>query len=109
MKRLGRNVVLYNPAKKKRCVVDYAETPVAGFYNQSQIMGLYPGEVYQSMVRGKGYQRSWVGDIPEKILVDQMHFPAAKVSKGFLEFVPQEQKKDLYSCILGLSNDGKLV
>ena len=41
------------------------------------------------------------------MLVDQMNFPAAKVSHGFIQFIPdmEVRTKYLYSCIMRLPPD----
>jgi hypothetical protein len=87
-----------NPTGRKRCIVEYTEIDVAKSYNRSQITGLYPG---------RGENKHWIGDIPfwTSVLVDQMNFPFAKVSHGFLEFVPEKHKYGLYSCIIGMPPD----
>ena len=89
-----------NSKKRKRCIVEFTEINVADHYNRNETWGLYPGSAPDSMMTlpGRPYKRYpthyWGGHYPfwKQVLVDQLHFPAVKVSQGFLGIVPEEDR-----------------
>ena len=91
--------------KRKRCTVEYSEIAVARYYNRTNIRGLYPGMVPEHMMidpatgkREKSY--SWAGHkrFWKNALVEQMNFPAVKVSHGFMNSMTEDEQHKLYSC-----------
>ena len=82
------------PDSQKRCLAHYTEIPVVSLFNRSQIKGLYPGQEPKSLQSWQSNRTFWKNE-----LVDKMSFPFAKVSHGFLDTMPQAQKKDLLSCL----------
>jgi hypothetical protein len=92
-----------NAEKKKRCIVDSMEIPVADLFAPNQVKGLFPSDVPKDMVQSEALEHEYLWhshfDFWRHALVDKMQFPAMKISNDiFVRRVANRAKGFFFKC-----------
>lgn len=92
-----------NAEKKKRCIVDSMEVPVADLFAPNQVKGLFPSDVPKDMVQSEALEHVYLWhshfDFWRHELVDKMQFPAMKISNDiFVRRVANRAKGFFFKC-----------
>ena len=88
---------------KKRCVVESMEIKIASLFQNHELRGLFPSDVPKDMIRDVGLEQVslWHAHYPfwKDVLVENMNFPAMKVSNHlFVTRVKNRFKRKFSMC-----------
>ena len=102
---LMKFVTWHNPRKIKKCIVRKTEVEIASLYSPSKVLGLYPGEVPESLIQNERFYRSasWTSHYTYWALTlrQKMNFPALKVTnEDFLNYAIKKRPRDIRTCTL---------